>query len=82
MRKKMFSQLTPEGIRYYLNQIKEIMVHPFSSLVERNEALEHVVRRLETFFPWSVERELLINEARGSIHQGLLDNVQNAYCST
>lgn len=82
MRKKMFSQINPEGVRYYLNQIKEIMVHPFSSLVERNEAFEHVARRLETFFPWSVERDFLIREARGAIHQGLLDNIQKAYCPT
>lgn len=37
--KKLFSQLNSEGFNYYLNQIKQIKAHPFSTDKDRNDAL-------------------------------------------
>lgn len=65
MTSKLSISLNEKGFNYYLNQIKQIMEHPFSSLMERNRALQHVAVRLETYFQKSDNRDKLIRTALG-----------------
>lgn len=65
MKKKFLNHINQIGLKYYSDQIKKIMEHPFHSLIERNRALEHIVTRLETYFKQDNARDKLIQTARG-----------------